>query len=107
LFISCSVPWQGQQDNLIDRFDVRAHLDYIAPLVKGSTESGDCDSDLTVEERQLNYERYRILAQNDFLNVSEDKFLHQLYLEEQFGAKIKIIKVNAFEAFLKNILFSY
>jgi len=41
-------------------------------------------------ERRLNYERYRILAQNDFLNVSEDKFLHQLYLEEQFGANAQL-----------------
>ncbi|KAH8265091.1 hypothetical protein KR044_009691 [Drosophila immigrans] len=83
---------QGQQDNLIDRFDVRAHLDYIAPVVKcssiGVTTGGDAD--LSAEERQLNYERYRILAQNDFLNVSEDKFLHQLYLEEQFGANAQL-----------------
>ncbi|XP_023034084.1 CLK4-associating serine/arginine rich protein isoform X2 [Drosophila willistoni] len=84
------VPWQGQQDNLIDRFDVRAHLDYIPPVVKGSGGDGETDLELTVEERQLNYERYRILAQNDFLNVSEDKFLHQLYLEEQYGANAQL-----------------
>ncbi|XP_034660631.1 CLK4-associating serine/arginine rich protein isoform X2 [Drosophila subobscura] len=83
------VPWQGQQDNLIDRFDVRAHLDHIPPVGKGG-EGGDADTDMTAEERQLNYERYRILAQNDFLNVSEDKFLHQLYLEEQFGANAQL-----------------
>uniref|UniRef100_A0A1A9WC31 DRY_EERY domain-containing protein n=1 Tax=Glossina brevipalpis TaxID=37001 RepID=A0A1A9WC31_9MUSC len=76
------VPWQGQQDNLIDRFDVRAHLDYISPVVRNS----DNHAELTQEERQCNYERYRILAQNDFLNITEDKFLHQLFLEEQFGA---------------------
>ncbi|XP_030242585.1 CLK4-associating serine/arginine rich protein isoform X1 [Drosophila navojoa] len=84
------VPWQGHQDNLIDRFDVRAHLDYIAPVPKSSNEQGEDDSELTAEERQLNYERYRILAQNDFLNVSEDKFLHQLYLEEQYGANAQL-----------------
>lgn len=77
-----SVPWQGQQDNLIDRFDVRAHLDYIPPVTKCS----DVDNEVSQEERQCNYERYRILAQNDFLNLSEEKFLHQLFLEEQFGA---------------------
>lgn len=86
----CSVPWQGQQDNLIDRFDVRAHLDHIPPVNKTNAEGADGDSELTLEERQLNYERYRILAQNDFLNVSEDKFLHQLYLEEQFGANAQL-----------------
>lgn len=93
LFSFFSVPWQGQQDNLIDRFDVRAHLDYIAPVTKASSDAaaGDAaDAELSVEERQLNYERYRILAQNDFLNVSEDKFLHQLYLEEQFGANAQL-----------------
>nr|AFK29244.1 CG6695-like protein [Drosophila buzzatii] len=84
------VPWQGHQDNLIDRFDVRAHLDYIAPVPKNTNEQGEDESELTPEERQLNYERYRILAQNDFLNVSEDKFLHQLYLEEQYGANAQL-----------------
>lgn len=93
IFSFFSVPWQGQQDNLIDRFDVRAHLDYIAPVTKASSDAsaGDAaDAELSLEERQLNYERYRILAQNDFLNVSEDKFLHQLYLEEQFGANAQL-----------------
>lgn len=56
------MPWQGQQDNLIDRFDVRAHLDYIAPVVKS-----DDAAPVTQDERHCNYERYRILAQNDFL----------------------------------------
>lgn len=73
------MPWQGQQDNLIDRFDVRAHLDYI-PIVKKEDES-----ELSQEERQLNYERYRIIAQNSFLGISEEKFLKQLHLEEQYG----------------------
>lgn len=73
------MPWQGQSDNLIDRFDVRAHLDFVAPVPNLE------DEDLTLEERQLNYERYRIVAQNSFLGVSEEKFLKQLTIEEQFG----------------------
>jgi arginine/serine-rich splicing factor 16 len=73
------MPWQGQADNLIDRFDVRAHLDYI-PQVKKEDEE-----ELTFEERQINYERYRIIAQNSFLAINEEKFLKQLHLEEQFG----------------------
>lgn len=73
------MPWQGQNDNLIDRFDVRAHLDYIPPVVPSQA------SEETHEERQCNYERYRILAQNIFLGVNEEKFLKQLHLEEQFG----------------------
>lgn len=74
------MPWQGQADNLIDRFDVRAHLDFIPP-VKNSEE----DETAAYEERQCNYERYRILAQNVFLGIHEEKFLKQLHLEEQFG----------------------
>lgn len=73
------MPWQGQFDNLIDRFDVRAHLDFIPPVVTPENEED------SYEERQCNYERYRILAQNIFLGVTEDKFLKQLHLEEQFG----------------------
>lgn len=87
------MPWQGQSDNLIDRFDVRAHLDFIPPVPKIQ----QCEeSELTSEERQCNYERYRILAQNDFLVIPEEKFLNQLYLEEQFGvqAQIELEKAN-------------
>lgn len=60
------MPWQGQCDNLIDRFDVRAHLDYIPPVTKASD-----TEEVTNDERQCNYERYRILAQNDFLGEFE------------------------------------
>lgn len=72
--------WQGQTDNLIDRFDVRAHLDYI-PSVK----KDEAEAPVTSEERQTNYERFRILAQNEFLGITEENFLKQLQLEEQFG----------------------
>ncbi|XP_075233554.1 CLK4-associating serine/arginine rich protein-like isoform X2 [Lycorma delicatula] len=75
------MPWQGNQDILIDRFDVRAHLDFI-PEVKQTDEQVEA---LSVEERHINYERYRILVQNDFLGVGEEKFLRQLHLEEQYG----------------------
>lgn len=74
--------WQGQADNLIDRFDVRAHLDYIPPLRPTKDET---EPEANSEERHINYERFRILAQNEFLGVTEDTFLKQLQLEEQFG----------------------
>lgn len=79
------MPWDGQKDCLIDRFDVRAHLDFIPPPVKLETEP-----EISSEERQLNYERYRILAQNDFLGIHEEKFLYQLNLEEQFGVNAQV-----------------
>jgi len=54
--------WQGNEEIMIDRFDARAHLDFIREP-KGENE----DEILSSEERQLNYERYRILVQNEFL----------------------------------------
>lgn len=77
------MPWQGRQDVLIDRFDVRAHLDII-PEYPSRTDP-PAPEELSREERLINYERYRIIVQNDFLGIEEEKFLHQLYLEEQFG----------------------
>ncbi|XP_047997753.1 CLK4-associating serine/arginine rich protein isoform X1 [Leguminivora glycinivorella] len=79
------MPWQGDTSNMIDRFDVRAHLDYI-PEVKNPYVAPE---DLSQEERQCNYESYRILAQNAFLGISEEKFLQQLAIEEQFGVTIE------------------
>ncbi|CAG9100617.1 unnamed protein product [Plutella xylostella] len=79
------MPWQGDSNNLIDRFDVRAHLDII-PEVKNPEIPPE---DLDQEERHCNYERYRIIAQNGFLGISEDKFLQQLAIEEQFGVTIE------------------
>ena len=39
------------------------------------------------EMRPLNYERYRILIQNGFLKIKEEKFLKTLALEEKYGGK--------------------
>lgn len=79
------MPWQGRDDNLIDRFDVRAHLDWIPE----PPNTIDVDVPLTSEDRHINYERYRIIVQNEFLGVSEEKFLNQIHLEEQFGSSTK------------------
>uniref|UniRef100_A0A1E1X4U9 Putative splicing factor arginine/serine-rich n=1 Tax=Amblyomma aureolatum TaxID=187763 RepID=A0A1E1X4U9_9ACAR len=78
------MPWQGNRDVMIDRFDVRAHLDTI-PEYKTSDDAPVLSEEQKEEERQINYERYRTLVQNDFLGVSEDKFLHQIFLEERYG----------------------
>lgn len=83
------MPWQGHAENLIDRFDVRAHLDYIPPLAKTNEPQELCQ-----EERQCNYESFRILAQNDFLGISEDKYLNQLHLEEQFGVNAQQLETE-------------
>uniref|UniRef100_A0AAG5D0N6 Suppressor of white apricot N-terminal domain-containing protein n=1 Tax=Anopheles atroparvus TaxID=41427 RepID=A0AAG5D0N6_ANOAO len=83
------MPWQGQKENLIDRFDVRAHLDYIPPVPRTDPEQAEQQEE-DVDERAMNYERYRVLAQNEFLGVVEEKYLHQLYLEEQFGVNAQV-----------------
>lgn len=77
------MPWQGNANILIDRFDVRAHLDYI-PDVQNDGTSYEEESR---EMRPMNYERYRILVQNGFLKVKEEKFLKQLAIEEKYGGK--------------------
>lgn len=97
------MPWHGMADNLIDRFDGRAYLEPdcipkppIVPTGSGAAVATDGDAEITSEERTCNYERYRILAQNDFLAISEEKYLHQLHLEEQFGiqAQLELEKPN-------------
>uniref|UniRef100_A0AAY4E784 Suppressor of white apricot N-terminal domain-containing protein n=1 Tax=Denticeps clupeoides TaxID=299321 RepID=A0AAY4E784_9TELE len=77
------MPWQGDTNNMIDRFDVRAHLDYIPtytpPLL--NTVSPEQET----EERKCNYERYRGLVQNDFASISEEQCLYQIYVDELYG----------------------
>ena len=65
------MPWQGDSSVTIDRFDGRAHLDFIADY-KPAPDAADNDeatiAGLTSKERrEVMYERYRILIQNDFL----------------------------------------
>jgi arginine/serine-rich splicing factor 16 len=65
VFVLYRMPWQGRSDVLIDRFDVRAHLDYIPenpPQAEATT-----NEELLREDRLANYERYRIIVQNEFL----------------------------------------
>ncbi|KAK2182074.1 hypothetical protein NP493_368g02046 [Ridgeia piscesae] len=78
------MPWQGNPDVTIDRFDVRAHLDYISE-VSDSADPKLCKADQN-EERKCCYERYRILVQNECTGVSEEQCLQQIYTDELFGA---------------------
>lgn len=53
---------------MIDRFDVRAHLDLIPSRPKKNESDSSQDSGEEMwEERQASYERYRILVQNEFI----------------------------------------
>ncbi|CAK8693302.1 unnamed protein product [Clavelina lepadiformis] len=78
---SCHMmPWQGDKSNMIDRFDVRAHLDFInEPKPSNQTKSLN-----DKEERRLNYERYRILVYNKHKNVSESQHLHKIHVNESY-----------------------
>uniref|UniRef100_H3CQL7 CLK4-associating serine/arginine rich protein n=1 Tax=Tetraodon nigroviridis TaxID=99883 RepID=H3CQL7_TETNG len=77
------MPWQGDVSNMIDRFDVRAHLDYIPTYTPPLLNTPNLEQDM--EERKCNYERYRGLVQNDFANISEEQCLYQIYLDELYG----------------------
>jgi len=71
------MPWQGNADNLIDRFDVRANLDQI-PEYRSSENAESVDRDLSKNDiSNVNYERYRILTQND-LSGSKTRTLFSL-----------------------------
>ncbi|XP_055752426.1 CLK4-associating serine/arginine rich protein-like isoform X7 [Salvelinus fontinalis] len=77
------MPWQGDANNMIDRFDVRAHLDFILtytpPLLNTATPEQES------EERKCNYERFRGLVQNDFASISEEQCLYQIQMDELYG----------------------
>ena len=88
------MPWQGDRDNMIDRFDIRAHLDCIPAMHNNDGKVSDDDYDNEYDRRQVYYERYRIVAQNNYLGINEDKFLKQLYHEEQFGNLEKVASVD-------------
>jgi len=78
------MPWPGDSKILIDRFDGRANLDII-PEFNSKTTKQELSVEENKELRITNYERYKILIQNQYLNVSEDKFLHTIELEEKYG----------------------
>ncbi|XP_065655347.1 CLK4-associating serine/arginine rich protein isoform X2 [Hydra vulgaris] len=83
------MPWQGDNEILIDRFDVRAHLDFIPEPV-------DCTEE-TDEDKLIwkcNYESYRTLVQIDATGASEEQYLKQLEIEEAYGKKQAEQKLN-------------
>ncbi|VDM55686.1 unnamed protein product [Angiostrongylus costaricensis] len=71
--------WQGDPTVLIDRFDVRAHLDFISPVKKKSVEP---DSEDEKQELICDFERYRVLIINEFRDVSEKDYLRKIAEKE-------------------------
>ncbi|XP_062523526.1 CLK4-associating serine/arginine rich protein-like [Corticium candelabrum] len=76
------IPWQGDHEVLIDKYDARQWLDFI-PETSLSRENDDGDID--PEEQKFNYERYRTLVQSDFLQITEEQRLEQMRMEEALG----------------------
>ena len=80
------LPWAGDPKVIIDRFDGRAALDLIPEYLAGPDHEENSETrEGKNDRRSINYERYRILVQNEYLGVTEDKFLKTLELEEKFG----------------------
>jgi len=77
------MPWAGDPKIIIDRFDARANLDIIPENSK--LNKAEVSKEESKEMRQVNYERYRILIQNEYLSIGEEKFLKTIDLEEKFG----------------------
>ena len=76
------MPWQGNKENMIDRFDGRAHLDYIPEVIARESDE-EFDRDELRERRLANYERYRILVQNDFLKSNIFRFRRRICPSKQ------------------------
>ncbi|CAG5119808.1 unnamed protein product [Candidula unifasciata] len=79
------MPWQGDFNNMIDRFDVRANLDHIPEYVPDRHRVSDSNDE---DERHANYERYRTLVENEAAALSEEQCLNQIYLDEHFGTTL-------------------
>ncbi|VDN96869.1 unnamed protein product [Rodentolepis nana] len=76
------MPWVGDPSIIIDRFDARANLEMYSSTKNSDIKLTTQDK---IEERLCNYERYRCLAHNDFLGVTESMALKQIEREEKYG----------------------
>lgn len=75
------MPWQGDKEVTIDRFDGRAHLDYL-PDPPPALPGDNLEKDLSSREiREVNYERFRILIQNDFLKSKKTNLTSVFFLD--------------------------
>ncbi|XP_038046755.1 CLK4-associating serine/arginine rich protein-like isoform X2 [Patiria miniata] len=75
------MPWQGDTSVMIDRFDARAHLDFISGQ---SVISAISPTPQEPDEDKCFYERYRTLVQNEGAGISEEQCLNQIRVDEMF-----------------------
>nr|XP_002126056.1 CLK4-associating serine/arginine rich protein isoform X1 [Ciona intestinalis] len=77
------VAWQGDKSNMIDRFDARAHLDYIPNIAKDQP-----SSDTSKDVRKSNYERFRILVYNKHKCIKESEHLKKIFINESYAGAV-------------------
>lgn len=102
------VAWQGDSKLMIDRFDVRATLESIPKgqsskskdkSKQNSRNAGVLDIDESSPMKTLlDYERYRLLIQNDLNGVAEESRLNLVSKSDIFSddAKLRKLKGNKF-----------
>eukprot|EP00123_Amoebidium_parasiticum_P008414 comp18786_c0_seq2/m.20695 comp18786_c0_seq2/g.20695 ORF comp18786_c0_seq2/g.20695 comp18786_c0_seq2/m.20695 type:complete len:245 (-) comp18786_c0_seq2:120-854(-) len=71
------MPWQGQEDNMIDRFDARVNLDYIREEIPLYSLSRDPE-----EEARLNFMRYRDIVKAQRMGLGEKEHLDTIEFNE-------------------------
>lgn len=92
------VAWQGDKSITIDRFDVRATLSSIPSAKSTSRDNTVLDSEESIfMKKLLNYERYRLLIQNDLNKVPEELRLKLVAKSDMASdAKMKKLRNNKF-----------
>ncbi|ONK64626.1 uncharacterized protein A4U43_C07F28130 [Asparagus officinalis] len=87
----CTIPWNGKQDVLIDRFDGRALLDFI----RDSSSRPYRVQEKTEEEEELeefvNFERYRDLIKHRRRGFTDEEGLQHAYQELEAKAVMPFI----------------
>ncbi|CAF1311337.1 unnamed protein product [Adineta steineri] len=83
--------WRDDETTMIDRFDVRSHLDIIDEYALKHQQNQQASETTMSEaeqndERLCNYERYRVLIHNESTGVSEEQCLRDIEFDEKFGA---------------------
>ncbi|XP_065845565.1 CLK4-associating serine/arginine rich protein-like [Oscarella lobularis] len=78
------IPWQGDSNNRMDKYDARHRLDRIE-----SDFSYDEDDEESYEETLCNYERYKVLVQNHYLGVEEEEYLKGIDIDEMDGVPVR------------------
>eukprot|EP01099_Mayorella_cantabrigiensis_P006842 TRINITY_DN5849_c0_g1_i1.p1 TRINITY_DN5849_c0_g1~~TRINITY_DN5849_c0_g1_i1.p1 ORF type:complete len:195 (-),score=50.83 TRINITY_DN5849_c0_g1_i1:144-650(-) len=81
------MPWNGKQDVLIDRYDGRALLDYIAPYDKKKNNYQMTEEEEELEDR-LNYERYRSIIEASRYDLEERSVIREVEAKPVYDTKM-------------------